>query len=141
LLITPFSISLAQGLAAIDRFVEAITLIDERIRVAGINGNTSHLPELLRMKGALLLAMPAPNGDAAERCFVRSLKVSRRQGALGWELRAATGLATLFADQGQPERGRALLQPVFEQFADGFDTADLRAAKNLLSVLDGTHLP
>jgi hypothetical protein len=44
-------------------------------------------------------------------------------------------LAALFAGQGQSERSRALLKPVFQQFAEGFDTTDLRAAERLLSGL------
>ncbi len=133
LLITPFSIALAQGLAAIGRFAEAVTLIDERTRLAGINGNASHLAELLRMKGALLLAMPNPSGDSAEQCFVQSLEVSRRQGALGWELRTSIDLAALLAARGDAERARTLLRPALERFVEGRDTLDLQAATRLLA--------
>jgi predicted ATPase/DNA-binding winged helix-turn-helix (wHTH) protein len=135
LLITPFSISLAQGLAAIGRFTEAVTLIDERIRLAGINGNISHLPELLRMKGALLLAMPDPGGDVAEKCFVQSLEVSRLQGALGWELRTAVDLAALLTSRGEAESARTLLRQVLERFVDGLETSDVQAATRLLAIL------
>jgi hypothetical protein len=37
--------------------------------------------------------------------------------------------------QGRPERARALLQPVVEQFVEGSDTADLKAAERLLTTL------
>ena len=57
---------------------------------------------------------------------MQSLDLSRRQGARAWELRTATDFAALLAAQGQSESARALLRPVFEQFAEGFDTADLR---------------
>ena len=66
---------------------------------------------------------------------MQSLELSRRQGARAWELRAATDLAALFAGQGHSERGRALLRPVFEQFVEGSDTADLKAAERLLATL------
>ena len=66
---------------------------------------------------------------------MQSLELSRRQGARAWELRTATDLAALFARQGRAERGRALLQPVFEQFMEGPDTADLKAAERLLATL------
>jgi len=59
--------------------------------------------------------------------------VSRRQAARGWELRTAIDLAKLWADQGRSERARMLLQPVFEQFVEGADTADLKAAERLLA--------
>jgi predicted ATPase len=135
LLTTEFNISLVQGLAAIGRLAEATTLIDETIQRVETNGDFSYMPELLRIKGSLLLSTPQPRVDDAELFFMQSLELSRRQGARAWELRTATDLAALFASQGQSERGRALLQPVFEQFVEGFDTADLRTAKSLLSTL------
>jgi hypothetical protein len=66
---------------------------------------------------------------------MQSLDCSRRLGARAWELRTATDFAALLADQGHSERGRTLLQPVFEQFAEGLDTADLKAAQRLLATL------
>ncbi len=135
LLTTAFNISLVRGLAAIGRFAEGITLIDETIRLVETNGDLSYMPELLRVKGSLLLSMPQPGVDDAETCFMQSLELSRRQGARAWELRTAIDLATLLADQGRPERARALLQPVFEQFDEGSDTADLKAAERLLATL------
>jgi predicted ATPase len=60
---------------------------------------------------------------------------SRRQGARAWELRAATDLAALFARQARPKSGKALLQPVFDQFVEGLETADLKAAERVLATL------
>ena len=87
------------------------------------------------MKGGLLLSMPQARADEAEMHLMESLELSRRQGARGWELRAATDLAVLLASPGRPERGRALLQPVLEHFAEGSNTADLKAAEHLLATL------
>jgi predicted ATPase len=87
------------------------------------------------VKGGLLLSIPEADRDDAEICFMQSLELSRRQGALAWELRAAIDLATLLVAQGQPESARALLRPVFEQFVEGLDTADLQAAQRLLATL------
>lgn len=71
------------------------------------------MPELLRLKGGLLLAMQQPKIDDAEKCLIRSLEC--RQGARAWELRTAMDLTKLLAAQGHRESARALLQPVFEQ--------------------------
>jgi len=38
-------------------------------------------------------------------------------------------------DQGRAVEAAALLQPVYERFTEGFDTADLKAAKALLDAL------
>jgi hypothetical protein len=140
LVTTALNISLVQGLAAIARFAEGITLIDETIRLVDTNGDLSYMPELLRVKGGLLLSMPRPRGEDAERCFLQSLELSRRQGARAWELRTAVDLAALLAAQRRTENARALLQPVFERFVEGSDTADLRAAERLLTTLGYSRL-
>jgi predicted ATPase len=91
------------------------------------------MPEMLRMKGSLLLAMPQPRTDEAEICFTQSLELSRAHGSRAWELRTATDLAALWAGQGRPKDARALLQPVFGQFTEGSDLPDLKAAERLLT--------
>ncbi len=62
------------------------------------------MPELLRVKGSLLSSKPQPSVDDAEKYFTQSLELSRRQGARAWELRTATDLAALLADQGRSEQ-------------------------------------
>ena len=135
LLTTPLNISLVQGLAAIDRFAEGTVLLDETIRQVETNGDVAYMPELLRMKGSLFLSKPQPSIDDAETYFMQSLELSRRQGARAWELRTATDWAALLAGQGRSDNAGALLRPVFEQFAEGSDTADLKAAERLLATL------
>jgi predicted ATPase len=105
-----------------------MALIDETIALVDANGDVKYMPELQRVKGAILLAMPEPSVDDAEIHFMQSLELSRRQGARGWELRAATDLAALLSGQGRTESARTLLQPVLEQFVEGLDTKDLKAA-------------
>jgi predicted ATPase/DNA-binding winged helix-turn-helix (wHTH) protein len=134
-LTTGFKIALVQGLAATGRFAEGVALVNETIRLVEANGDVSYLPELVRVKGSLLLSMPQPDRNEAETCFERSLELSRRQGARAWELRTGIDLAALLASQRRPEAARALLQPVYEQFVEGADTADLKAAGRLLATL------
>jgi predicted ATPase len=99
-------------------------------------GDLSQMPELLRVKASLLLTMQTPNLVEAESCLTQSLELSRRQGARAWELRTATDLAKLVADRGERDRAHGLLQPVFAQFTEGFDTVDLKAAERLLADLE-----
>ena len=99
------------------------------------NGDLLYMPEALRVKGNVLLSLPQRRPDDAEICFTQSLDWSRRQGARSWELRTAVDLAALWAAQGQRDRGRAILQPIFEQFVEGLDTTDLKAAEHLLATL------
>ena len=130
---TSLKITLIQGLSTLGRFAEAMKLVDETIRSVGVNGDACYAPELLRVKGALLLSAPEPSGNEAETCFVQSLELSQRQGARAWELRTAVDLATLWTNQKRTESARALLQPVFETFEQDSNTEDLKAAKHLLA--------
>jgi tetratricopeptide (TPR) repeat protein len=135
LITTEFDISLIQGLAAIGQLAESMTLIDETMRRVETNGDASYMPELLRVKARLLLSRPQPDAEEAQTCLMQSFEWSRRQGARAWELRTATDLAALLASEGRSKRGRAVLEPVFERFTEGFATADLRAAKRVLASL------
>ena len=132
---TRFNMVLARGFAASGRFTEGITLVDETIRLVEAKGGSYYVPELLRLKGSILLAMPKPRTEDAEEYFTRSLELSRDQGSRAWELRTATDLAALWAGQGRAKEARGLLLPVFEQFTEGSDTADLEAAEHLLATL------
>ncbi len=106
-LTTPFNISLAQGFVMIGRFAEGIALINETIRLVEANGDVSYMPELLRVKGGLLLSMQSGHAEA-ETCFMQSLEWSRRQAARAWELRTAVDLAALLSAQGRPKDAQAL---------------------------------
>lgn len=135
LLTTPLSIALVQGLAATGRFAEALATINETIRSVEVNGDFCYMPELLRVKGNLVRAAKPSADDEAELYLSRSLEMSRDRGARGWELRAAIDLAALLSARSQYESARALLQPLFERFAEGLDTADLKSAARLLATL------
>ena len=93
------------------------------------------MPEALRIKGEALLVSGTKNHADAEKHFHRSLDLARGQGALSWELRAATSLARLLRDQGRSADAIARLQPIYGRFTEGFNTADLIAAKQLLEAL------
>ena len=136
LLTTPFDISLAQGLAAIGRFAEGMALIDETIRRG--RGERRHLVtcRTAAREGRLLLAMPQPGDDDAEMCFMQSLELSRRQGAARGSCAPRSTSQRCWPLEEQSGDARALLQPVFEQFTEGRDTADLKAAERLLATLD-----
>jgi len=94
------------------------------------------LPELLRIRGELLLQAGGPSSAvAAGECFATALGWARKQQTLSWELRAATSLARLRRKQGHSDDAVAVLRPVYCRFTEGFGTADLIAAKQLLDEL------
>jgi predicted ATPase/DNA-binding winged helix-turn-helix (wHTH) protein len=117
----------------IDGALDALTEATERVERAE---ELWIIPEFLRRKGELLMVRGASvDATAAEDHFRQALDSARRQGALSWELRAATSLARLWYGQNQRAEALALLQPVYDRFTEGFDTADLKAAKALLDTL------
>ena len=87
---------------------------------------------LVSLVGAGVLGREPTAAATAEACFQQALDVARRQGALSWELRAATSLARLWRGQQRVTQARQLLEPVYRRFTEGFETADLVAAKALL---------
>jgi predicted ATPase len=91
--------------------------------------------ELHRLQGELRLARPEPDRTEAEACFRRALAIAHEQKAKLWQLRAATGLARLWAEQGERRKAYDLLAPIYGWFTDGFETADLKDAKVLLDEL------
>ncbi|WFP63590.1 winged helix-turn-helix domain-containing protein [Mesorhizobium sp. WSM4904] len=135
LLTTPLSIALVQGFAATGQFAEALALVNKTIRSVEANGDLCYMPELLRVKGSLVRVTKPGADDEVEMYFRRSLEMSRGHGSRGWELRATIDLAALLADRTQHESAQALLQPLFERFAEGLDTADLKSAACLLATL------
>jgi predicted ATPase len=89
--------------------------------------------ELYRLRAELLLMQG--NEQEAEASFHQSIQVARRQSARSWELRAATGLARLWRQQGRIDEARHLLAPVYGWFTEGLDTRDLKEAGALLAEL------
>lgn len=91
--------------------------------------------ELHRVQGELLLVGQGPRATEAEACFEKAAVVSRAQGALSLELRVAASLARLRQQQHRRQDARAVLGSVYDRFTEGFDTADLREATDLLAAL------
>ncbi len=92
-------------------------------------------PEALRLQGQCMLALPDPKQEPAQQCFSQAIALARSRGAKGWELRASTSLARQLCQRGQSGPAREMLAPIFESFSEGFETADLRDARALLSEL------
>ncbi len=130
---TMFAADLALAEAKAGEVDRGLAVIDETLQRIERNEERWYLPETLRIKGEILLLQGAPGAAAAaEDHLGQALDWARQQGALSWELRAATSLARLLRDQGQPADAIACLQPICDRFTEGFGTADLITAKRLL---------
>jgi tetratricopeptide (TPR) repeat protein len=127
---------LAEGLACLGRLNEALLTVDTALARAQRGGELLYAPEILRTKGELVLKNGVPGSAvAAEHCFLGAINMARQQGALLWELRATSSLARLKAQHGRREEARSELSLIYEEFTEGFESGDLRAARSLLCEL------
>jgi predicted ATPase/DNA-binding winged helix-turn-helix (wHTH) protein len=124
----------AEAAAAGGLIEETSAMLDEALRQAERNQAFWAYPEMLRIKGELLLLHEHPDIRGARQYFVRSLERARAQGALAWQLRSAMSLHRLGLRYGGASESRELLSHVYGQFGEGLDTADLQAAKQLLAM-------
>jgi predicted ATPase len=114
---------IAEGLAALEAGVEEFE-------------DGCFAPELIRLRSELSMLQGIPGAARSVEALLRqALDAARVQGALSWELRAATSLARSLRSQGRSADAIACLQPIYGRFTEGFGTADLIAAKQLLDDL------
>jgi predicted ATPase/DNA-binding winged helix-turn-helix (wHTH) protein len=131
LMLTVTACWLAEALVTAGKIDDALSVIDHATQHSPSGEESWQAPELLRVKAVVLEAMS--NEAEAERCLLHSLALARKQGARGWELRAATTLARLRCTQGRYAEARELLGPIYAQYTEGFETQDLQAAQQLLA--------
>jgi predicted ATPase len=92
---------IAEPLRQAGRIGEGLAVIEGAIERSQSDEELWANAELLRIKGELVRMQGIPQAcAAAEDQFRQALELSRQQGALSWELRAATSLAQLLRDQG-----------------------------------------
>jgi predicted ATPase len=116
---------IAAGLSRVTEALEVVAATQERWWES----------ELYRLRGVLLLEMSSERHTEAEACFHQAIAIARHQQAKSWELRAATSLARLWQSQGKRQEAFELFAPVYGWFTEGFDTADVQEAKQLLVAL------
>jgi DNA-binding winged helix-turn-helix (wHTH) protein len=144
---------LAQACGRGGQIEAGLCALEEALAAADRHAERFYEADLQRLKGELLLrkcggagfttghvAGAGAGGQStprleAEACFEKALDIARRQGAKSLELRAAMSLSRLWQHQGERDKARALLAPIYAWFTEGFDTADLQEAEALLGEL------
>jgi predicted ATPase/DNA-binding winged helix-turn-helix (wHTH) protein len=127
---------LAACLGEANQIEKGLAAADETLGRCKARQEQWYVPELLRIKGELMLKDPQhQSASSAEQCFSEALKLAKQQGALFWELRNALSLARLRVGQDRKIDARQILAPVYGVFAEGFQIADIREAKTLLALL------
>jgi predicted ATPase/DNA-binding winged helix-turn-helix (wHTH) protein len=116
---------------------KGLAAVDETLGRCKARHEQWYVPELLRIKGELMLKdVKHQSASSAEQCFSDALKLAKEQGALFWELRNALSLARLWLGQDRKNDARQILAPVYGAFAKGLQIADAREARALLDGLD-----
>ncbi|MFQ5759521.1 MAG: AAA family ATPase [Acidiferrobacterales bacterium] len=130
-----YLVLLAQAHGWAGEVEQGLQALAEAFDFAEKTGERTWDAEMHRLKGDLMLARSAKNQSEAATCFNQSIEIARRQSAKSPELCAATSLARLWADQGKRQEACDLLDPIYDWFTQGFDTADLSEAMQLLEKL------
>jgi hypothetical protein len=125
---------MASALTGSTAFAQGLTLTSDALARCEHDNELWCLPELLRARAEILSRTEGENAEA-EMLLQRSLDWARRQGALSWELRTTTSLARLRVAQHRPEDALRVLTSILDRFTEGFETADLRSARDLLESL------
>jgi predicted ATPase len=123
---------LADSCSATGRVMEGLEIVDQALTDVARRREHFYEPELLRLKGELRLAGDPSARAEAEALFRDAMELAEQRQAKSLELRAAVSLSRSLSGRGEPDAARAVLEPVYGWFTEGFDTGDLSAAGALL---------
>jgi class 3 adenylate cyclase/tetratricopeptide (TPR) repeat protein len=123
-------VSACQALGAVEEAREAL---GNAFRALEAHGERHWEAELYRLEGELLSLGAGAERIRVQRAFQRALEVARAQGARSLELRAAISQARWAQHHGDGAGAAKTLDVLYRTFTEGLDTADLRAAKDLLA--------
>ena len=134
----------AQVSASLKRAAPALNLIEQAWAIVTTHGERYYEPEVLRVKGELLLAFGTEPDDerqqAARSLFDDALAAARVRQLKSLELRTATSLARLLWRQGRGDEAGALLQAALDQISEAIATQDYQEARRLLEDVMGAQV-
>jgi predicted ATPase len=126
--------ALAASMLEAKRPEAALSVVEEALETAQQTGARYYQAELLRLRGECAVALGEPSAKA-EDLFWRAREVARGQEARSFELRVAISLARLFGNLQRTDDARSGLAEIYNWFKEGFETDDLRQARELLAAL------
>jgi class 3 adenylate cyclase/predicted ATPase len=132
---TYYAALLAEAYRKAGQTVEGLNVVNEALARARQTEARQYEAELHRIKGELLLTQAVAEEEQAETCFQQAIEIARSQSAKSLELRAVMSLSRLWQSEGKRNEARKLVADIHGWFTEGFDTADLKAAKGLLEEL------
>ena len=112
---------------------EGLAFADQAVALAGEHSAMPLLPELFLVKGDLLAGADRTTDHGPVFWFRRALESAQALDARMSQLRAATRLCRMPQESSDAQQSRRLLESVYATFAEGFTTADVSAARDLLT--------
>ena len=112
---------------------QGLVMLDEVLATLDPTTGSALAPDILRLRGEVLLALGPARAAEAEATLLQALKIARSAKARMVELRVALSLDRMWRARGQADTGRQLVSEVYGRFTEGFTTADLLEAKELIS--------
>ena len=132
----PYLLSiLADSYARAEQVENGLRVIADAFNSISETGERTFEAEIYRLKGELLLVESDKNLNEAQNCFQGAIAIAKQQQAKSLELRAAMSLFRSQTEQQRNQLGAQTLQPLYSEFHEGFDTADLRTAATILNQL------
>jgi class 3 adenylate cyclase/predicted ATPase len=117
---------------------EALTRVDEALRLAQQTEERWTDALLHRIRGEILLKRDPANTAPAEEAFLTAIAVAQQQKAKSFELRAALSLAKLYESTARTTEAHAVLAPALEGFAPTPEFPEIEQAQSLLAALAET---
>jgi predicted ATPase len=126
---------LADAYRRAGRLADALEVINSALRQSARTEEKFWEAELQRLRAEVLIAEQPLEKESAETVFRLAMESARTRGQRSIELRAATNLAQLWHSRHRTDQARAILEPIYSWFTEGFDTNDLKVAHDTLVAL------
>jgi predicted ATPase/energy-coupling factor transporter ATP-binding protein EcfA2 len=131
---------LAEAYLASEQIPKCLASIEEGLAISAKNKETYYDAELYRLRGEALLRaknhkLNTQNAQEAESSLLRAVAIAHSQKAKSLELRATLSLCRLWEKTGREIEAKRTLAKIYGWFTEGFDTPDLREARQLLDAL------
>ncbi|KWV49829.1 adenylate cyclase [Bradyrhizobium macuxiense] len=122
----------------------ALRELDNASAIGRRTGEHFYEAEIYRLQGEMTLNYAKSSSvESAERLFLASNELARRQSARTFELRSTVSLARLWRHSGRHAQAAVLLLPVVRTFTEGLLTSDvkeaLELANELVAEMPGDH--
>jgi predicted ATPase len=121
---------LAEALMTGGEVREALALLDDALSLSAATGERFWEAEMHRLCGEVVAACGGVAGPLADESFRRASEVARAQGAWSLELRVALSRCRVCGATDLLDEAKKHLADTLDRFGEGFDTLDLRLARD-----------